>query len=296
MSSHPSTCTCRTCGQGVDLEALVRAGKISGLQMTNGVLRPELFLMPKETLIAMDSFETTATYVDMEEMGIAELPYSVVDIGIPGEFITSIEYEGNDIQGFTISLPMYNPGEPEHEMATLTTKEIVAKFGDRYKDFELRFRYLNNKPIGSWIRFPDGTWTDMGHWSPEQVRDGKDRAAWAVSKVLMVLLATKNVVKTRTKDKLLSMGIGKKKHNMRPLYTTTLTLPQPEHMASDGPHIPGTSPRAHLRRGHIRRQKYGPSLQFVKRIWIEPVFVNAAEDFVSSRTAYNTSLRRQTEI
>lgn len=34
-----------------------------------------------------------------------------------------------------------------------------------------------------------------------------------------------------------------------------------------------SSPRAHWRRGHYRRQRHGPQLQAIKTVWIEPVFV-----------------------
>lgn len=37
--------------------------------------------------------------------------------------------------------------------------------------------------------------------------------------------------------------------------------------------VQGVSPRAHWRRGHWRRQRSGPSLAFVKPIWIRPTIV-----------------------
>jgi hypothetical protein len=37
----------------------------------------------------------------------------------------------------------------------------------------------------------------------------------------------------------------------------------------------GTSPRMHWRRGHWRDQLHGPKLSLVKKMWIEPVLVNA---------------------
>lgn len=36
-------------------------------------------------------------------------------------------------------------------------------------------------------------------------------------------------------------------------------------------------------------QHFGPKNELRKKIWIEPVFVNADEDWVAARTAYNVS-------
>jgi hypothetical protein len=109
-----------------------------------------------------------------------------------------------------------------------------------------------------------------------------------VEQLLIVLLATKNAHKITRVDKLACMGIGTKRHH-RFAYTTTISVPtdtkDDEHLAT-----PGKPKRAHLRRGHIRRQRFGPGFEFIKKIWIAPIFVNADEDFVDSRGAYNVSL------
>lgn len=231
------------------------------------ITRPELFLIPRETVLAMKDEDLGSTYTDMEILGIAKLPYPLVDIGIPGDTIMKLRDKGvlsNDPQALA-------------EMAR----------------WETRFRFADEAFYQLLIRNTAGYWVDLSAYIPT-VADPKvvEAAEW-MRRALIVLLATKNAVKTREKNKLLAMGIGKNnpKNNNVPIYTTTISLPKPEHMETEGDPTPGLPKRPHLRRGHIRNQRHGPSLQFVKRIWIEPVFVNADEDFVSTRSAYNTTLK-----
>lgn len=52
----------------------------------------------------------------------------------------------------------------------------------------------------------------------------------------------------------------------------------------------GRRVRPHLRRGHVRRQHYGPGREFIRQVFIEPVFVNADEGWIAERTAYNVRM------
>lgn len=264
------------------------------IPMFKGMVRPELFLLPRETILALDADVVGETYQAMVDLGIAHLPYSCIDIGVTGHFLIGLDKIDSDgVQGMRFVFPVHNPSVEPDPFNDMPTSEVLKELGGEYDDYEVRFRYLNERPICGWLKYPDGSWSTMGVWSKQDDAEGRNQAGHALRKILIILLGTKNTIKTRVKDKLLSMGIGVKKNNHRPLYTTTITLPKPEHMEYEGVHAPGTSPRAHLRRGHKREQKYGPRLQFSKPIWIEPVFVNADENFVSSRTAYNTSTRTE---
>lgn len=356
----------------------------SGRSKRPPVERPELFLIPNETIFALNADETEATYLAMEELGIANLPYPLVDIGVEGSLIMRIQHK--DDGGHRIQLAL--PGQPNYEEAvwsqswsqsvaeahdpmtcpscrqhlphdnkiktdkTLngktypagtpisevfaglkqnspynvayrdddlkisnptigtiiephersdpanfkrrfsTTEELresVEHLGTPFKEWSIRFRYENEVPIIQMLIHPGGRAYDMGKiLEPSESKSAQD-AAKAIRKILIVLLATRNIVKERTKDKLLSMGIGAKKNNYRPLYTTTLSLPKTVTRDDGQPANVGVSRRPHLRRGHIRHQKYGPRLAFTKLIWIQPCFINADEDFVSTRSAYNTS-------
>lgn len=229
--------------------------------------RPELFRLPTETLKAISSEEITATYRDMRELGIAKLPYPIVDVGVPADHY--IRLCGED-------------GTPETPI---------------FEGWELRFRLYGEEEHGTvWLISPRGFVVDYNRLSKihahqsQNIQKALNQTAGTIQAILIVLLATKNAVKDRVKDKTLGMGIGakKEKNATKALYTTTISVPTVVDDHEDA--AEGSPKRPHLRRGHIRNQKHGPKLQFTKTIWIEPTFVNCDETFISSRTAYNTTL------
>lgn len=102
--------------------------------------------------------------------------------------------------------------------------------------------------------------------------------------ILIVFLATRNAQKVTKENKLAKLGIGKSRNRFQ--FTTTISLPS--ELPDDAANPPkGGAVAPHLRRGHIRRQHYGKGNELEKKIWIEPVLVNADPDFVSSRRAYH---------
>lgn len=359
--------------------------------------RPELFLIPNDTIFALDAVETEATYDAMEELGIASLPYPLVDVGVEGSLIMRISHDKNGEHAVFITEPVV-PGSPKdqphdpltcphcqqqadpgtktssaktvgdkvipagspiedifkavneldkHSAAPNSTplnqwpiakedtldaamdtannlrpnspynvayapedirvvegqgdftrqfktirdlKESSETYGTAFKEWSVRFRFENEQSILHMLVHPAGRAYDLLKVVDQDERAAVASSARSIRKILIVLLATRNITKERTKDKLLSMGIGTKKNNYRPLYTTTLTLPRAVTKDDGQPASVGAMKRPHLRRGHIRHQKYGPKLAFTKLIWIEPCFINADEDFVSTRSAYNTSM------
>jgi len=107
--------------------------------------------------------------------------------------------------------------------------------------------------------------------------------------VLIALLATRNIVKETKESKLHKLGIGKK-NKLRHRYTTYLRLPETMPRDPADQTSPGSPKRPHWRRGYIRRQHFGAANAFIKKIWIEPVFVNADHEYVESRKAYRFTL------
>lgn len=231
--------------------------------------RPERFLITWELIVACTPDTIVDTYYDMAELGINKLPYPLTDISIP----TSISMdEVNRLKaGDTRAFVFGHPNQPN-----AWNCEVTFRFRD-----EECYQIIVSNPSGSqWIIGSNGTIK-----SKDYLRDAE-----TYKHCLVVLLAVKAVIKTRVKDKLAALGIGKNK-TTRAIYTTTLSLPIQFQSSANRHDVNGLSLRPHLRRGHIRRQRHGPKLEFIKKIWIEPCFVNSDEEYVSQRFSYNVSQR-----
>lgn len=259
--------------------------------------RPELFLIPADTITASVFAEVRATYADMTSLGIAHLPYSHCIIGVPGRTAFTLSTPS----GFVIPANEAQLGRIKFPKGT-PLKEIddTLECLDTYAKFEARFHFYSEKLINVTLRKDSiSPWHSLEDVSDEipngrsirQVKADLDDTAAYVRELLIVLLATRNAIKTRVKDKLLALGIGRNKrrlNNQRPLYTTTITLPTLGDTPTGQP--TGRTVAPHLRRGHIRNQAWGPRRSFHKSVWIDPIFVNADPSYVSTRVAYNTSL------
>jgi hypothetical protein len=109
--------------------------------------------------------------------------------------------------------------------------------------------------------------------------------------LLIVLLATKNTKIERIVNKQLMRGKFNKSQEYRLKFpiTTTISIGKiTETYTQDGEDIRNVRP--HLRRGHLRTQHYGPKNELTKKIFIQPVFVNASEGWIAERKAYNISM------
>lgn len=258
--------------------------------------RAELFLISRDVVAAASMEEVDATYADMQELGIAHMPYGLVDIDINAKL--SFPDDGNDMMFLlcddsAIGSPPLT-GQPRLDQVKTMFREL--KSDDKRVNVKIKFQYRDGKCelILVWVH---DTWFELhsGGWHRQcaEFRETAER----YKKLLVVALATREIVKTRTKDKLLAMGIGKhKRDNHRPIYTTTISLPIRSVSGASGPassHA-GISLRPHLRRGHPRQQRHGPNFEYIKKIWVPPCFVNADDGYVSTRFSYNTS-RRSTE-
>jgi hypothetical protein len=264
--------------------------------------RPELFLIEAATIAALSIEEVFSTYDDMEELGIAELPYPDLDIGMEA----SVYFVMPEIHS-------------EIRWGEIPTGERIKINQIYFKEWHLRFCFRAGQlqdallSRGGRERF----WSLSGELPPsfidvaaaaavpsykefEEFRRKLPLGAEHYKRILIVLLGTRNIVKTRHENKALRLGIGLK-NEFKPLYTTTLSLPSsdclealsgsPPPAEASASTLGGYTLRPHLRRGHIRRQRYGPRNSLIRQVWIPAVFINADENFISARTAYNTSLR-----
>ena len=216
-------------------------------------LTPQAFYIPLDVIESTNHNEVLATYALMEELDIAKGPYPRFDIVLPYQIIGVIDPVGNRLMAL-------NEGE--------------------------RFVLMieNEHAISACVLFPGGR-------PPYYFADGFDlRVAIDYVQLLIVLLATKNTVTETKHNKALSLGIGKRdrKHE----YVTTITIGAVTEVepSADPSTATGRRLRPHLRRGHIRRQHFGPNREWIKKIFIAPVFVNSTDEVKNTlRTRYNVT-------
>lgn len=102
---------------------------------------------------------------------------------------------------------------------------------------------------------------------------------------LLVLLATKNADKTTVTNKIGSAQSREKKDAKK--YSTTTTIKIGAVTESVGGHGKvGGKKRPHLRRGHLRNQRFGEALSEIKKVFIEPCFVNADDGWIDTMKDY----------
>jgi hypothetical protein len=240
----------------------------------------QLFLISTSVWEALSFEEVEATFRDMQELGLAEPPYRRFTVGVmASSCIKFMEHDDDPTSALSL-----DPNSPFNGMA--------------YHHFDMdaspimRLELEGNKLWpGVWsvekriaeCLSPKTNTEDQIQWYKQQY----DKSTQDLYRAFIVLLATRNIEKRTIHNRLAKFGVGKHKAK----YTTTLDLGKVVEAAYEGerPEPGHTSKhlRPHLRRGHIRRQHYGPNSEMIKQVFIQPVFVNADPTFIANRTAYN---------
>jgi hypothetical protein len=240
----------------------------------------QLFYINNETWHSMDESEVRATAAAMKELGIYKLPYPEVTIRINTDnVVRTLKTDDPRLLHYVrLGYLTERPNDPDYwwtnfgPFGWLQYNRVSLEAPEKIEK-NLAFK---GHPYFADLQTRGGEW-HPGPWEIEMV-----------PMILIVLLATRNAVKETVHNKCAALGIGKR-GDRRFEYVTTISLPKhmEEHHESARP---GSQKSAHLRRGHVRNQRHGPKLSFVRAQWIEPVFVNADKEWVSQRERYNISL------
>ena len=247
-------------------------------------MKNELFVISPRTFAAASTEAVRDTKLALLELGLFKLPFKEVDIMIKVEPATSFNLRAGSpmdlvddiLNGKARALQW---AHTEESCMTLTFQGVSLDKvdGERHEIGCDDVIMETTPPKYKFDRWSVGTQAQMDIKSAIQ----------SIVTYLIVMLATKNTLKKVVEHKLAKLGIGKHRTGLKS-YPRVTTIDVPEDRPDHPDHATEGKPKAaHLRRGHIRNQKYGPALTFVKRVWIEPIFVNADEDYVSTRERYN---------
>lgn len=235
-----------------------------------------LFILGDDAIKAVSEEEAQATVEGLKTLGLYHLPYDRVTVRLPIHYAV-LEQEA-------AKKTWINSPERRSCLKLGTDGKYHLDFPSNWY---IEFTNLNllGEPAAAHIVADDPR--RPGRWIIDD-RDVTHNCEGTIN-LLITLLATRNAVKETTHNKLARLGIGGR-HSVdttkRFEYVTRISLPK--ELEGDHETAREGHPKApHLRRGHIRYQHYGPRGAYRKPIWIDPVFVNADHEFVSTRKAYN---------
>ena len=232
----------------------------------------QLFILDDKVWDSMTFEDVKDTMDDMNEMEIAYPPCQYFDI-MTKKIVMDRIYDRMN-------------GTNHVKTSQHSHKDIKWRynFDSDLKDFTADM-FAQYESTNKWTSFL----SDPRNKGPiEDNIDGIKRMAEWILAFMLVALISKNAEKTVKENKLAKLGIGKKNTKNSYKYTTTVTIGEiTETIGAEDGSTGGWKVRPHLRRGHIREQHYGPNRQYSKKVFIQPVFVNAVEGFVNNRQAYN---------
>ena len=241
-------------------------------------MKPELFMIDVKAVQATNIRDVIHTYNEMIELGIALPPSNHLVIGFDPRIYASSFYPENIDQRVVnkvAEVSGHNPGSYLAVDFKFSPPDDVDIKSDNRKVlgyFVCEHFWINGKTLKP---FGDRKPGDMGYKAQYT----------AIFATLIVLLATKNAEKDRVENRPNSSSAKARNASKNFAYTTTIRIGKiTENCKSGGT---GSPTRPHLRRGHVRNQRYGEGRREIKQIFIAPVFINADKEYVESqRIAY----------
>lgn len=269
--------------------------KQSANQRQRFVISPELFK-------SVSAEEVEKAWFAMKKVNIAKPPYQYFDIELTSENVFSKH----------ATIPKGTPYDGDIE--TMITRAARIIEGIKGTNVLLKYDFKENLEdedaiTSMWLDSGDGKFdkflpakNGLSEAHTSKAEPDKRRTAigtleiytesipvfcTAAYRLLVVLLATKNIVKEVKTNKLARLGIGKNKH--RPHTITYIHIGKiTETVTKSGkPAKIGDILMPHFRSGHVRKkQHYGLGNKYIKEVYIHSTFVNADPEWIADRTEY----------
>ena len=253
---------------------------------------PQLFRLSPEIWKAADIEDILATAQDMIDMGIFKTPYEEFAIEVPMKFMFGIVKDDRDLEKdldfirdafILFEYKMRTVHDGGNEKQTIDTLYFTGL--EKNRKIKIPRTSVANFNMSS-----------SGFMDFELVKE-MVTLAYTLHIVLTVLLATRNHQARTVINHDLLAGKSNKKNAYRKAYPYTTTISIGNITESHvGDNDDPRTVRPHLRRGHIRTQRFGPDLAFEKKVFIEPVFVNASQGWIAKREAYNVSSKAWSDL
>lgn len=232
--------------------------------------KPHLFRLSNEILDSFDMEDVRSTYNDLVALDLDKDPYRFYAIQVNVKFL----YYFSKRVGFIIG---EDDGKDDYIMQSVCTFIYELDEDGEHYHFDV---FLSAK--GHEINLMAAARAGKNKEQENFVNQSAEHLRY----FLMVILVTKNIEKVTKRNSSRAISPKQRKDSAKYDYTTTIKIGAITETFTASPGGGARNVRPHLRRGHIRTQHFGKGNAETKKIFIQPVFVNADEGWINEQKKY----------
>lgn len=242
-------------------------------------IKVPLFDIPEKVFESLDIETILWTFNDMAGLGLIDPPFRefAVRFSLRAVTVTAVK-----VDALSNDKKLNSEEDLEKEVLDAWGNQIILLKYDSFKrdkagiSFTSEFEFIQDK---------NGKQNDI----LERLSvDTLDAMSNAIYNILIVLLATKNIDRKVVINSARSGSKRARDDAKNYSSTTYLNIGKITETCNGGSsgNRSGGPTRPHLRRGHIRLQRYGEGLKESKQIFIQPTFVNADKEWIDRQKTY----------